>query len=62
LEFRRKNCPNFNDDFVKNITPDIKTLAELRERIKNDLTQRDRRQYQDGFEDKVVDALVEKVR
>jgi trigger factor len=60
IGIQEEKLPELNDDFVKNITPEIKTLAELRERIKNDLTQRAEDNIKMDFEDKVVDALVEK--
>jgi trigger factor len=57
---KQERLPELNDAFVKTVTPGIETLVELRERIKSDLKHREEDRIRLEFEDKVLDALVEK--
>jgi trigger factor len=57
---KQETLPVLNDAFVKTVTPGIENMSELRERIKSDLVHREEDRIRLEFEDKVLDALVEK--
>lgn len=57
---KRKTLPELNDDFAKELSPEIETLDKLREVIRENL--RDQRQHEAEHQakEKLIDALVEK--
>ncbi|MFH1662444.1 MAG: trigger factor [Chloroflexota bacterium] len=60
IEIKEMVLPEINDDFAKSNVPDIKNIDELKERIKNDLKSNAEEKAKFDFEDKVIEALVEK--
>jgi len=56
---KEEKLPEVNDEFAGKIEAEIKTVDELRERIRTDLTKRAEERSQGDFEDKVIDAAVE---
>jgi len=59
-EVRQEKLPELNDEFVKTATPGIETLEALRDHIRGDLKLREEERIRLDYEDKVIDALVEK--
>jgi trigger factor len=57
---RREKMPELNDEFVRKVAPGSESLEKLREDIKADLQQRAQDTENKAFEEKVIDALVEK--
>ena len=57
---KKKALPELNDDFAKELSPEIETLDKLREMIRENV--RDQRQHEAEHEakEKLIDALVEK--
>lgn len=51
--------PELNDEFVQAVSSEIKTVADLRERIKADLQQENERQARVDAQTKILDQLVE---
>jgi trigger factor len=56
-EIKQEVLPELNDDFVKQVNPEVKDLAELREKILADLKARAEERARIEFEDKVIDAV-----
>ena len=57
---RREKMPELNDEFVHKVAPGSESIEKLREAIKADLQQRAQDTENEAFEEKVIDALVEK--
>lgn len=57
---KKKSLPEVNDDFAKELSPEIETLDKLKEMIRENL--RDQRQHDAEHEakEKLIDALIEK--
>jgi trigger factor len=56
-EIKQEVLPELNDDFAKQVNPEVKDLAELREKILADLKARAEERARIEFEDKVIDAV-----
>jgi len=59
-EIKEEKLPDINDEFPKQISTDIKTLAALKEEAKKNLLQRAEDKARMDFEEKVVNAAIEK--
>jgi trigger factor len=57
-EIKQEILPELNDDFAKQVNPEVKDLAELREKILADLKARAEERAKIEFEEKVIDAVV----
>jgi trigger factor len=57
-EIKQEILPELNDDFAKQVNPEVKDLAELREKILADLKARAEETARIEFEEKVIDAVV----
>lgn len=60
-EVKRQVLPELNDEFVgriEQVEPKLATVAELKERITNDLTARAEQEVKTDFREKVIDAVV----
>jgi trigger factor len=57
---KRKTLPEVNDEFAKELSPEIETLEKLREMVRENL--REQRQHEADHEarEKLIDALIEK--
>lgn len=60
IEVKKEKLPKINDDLAKGVAPGIETLDSLRERISTDLKQRAEEKARFEYEERVVDAVVEK--
>jgi trigger factor len=56
-EIKQEILPELNDDLAKQVNPEVKDLAELREKILADLKARAEERARIEFEDKVIDAV-----
>lgn len=56
---KEETLPEVNDEFAGKVDAELKTVAELRARISEDLTRRAEERSQGDFEDKVIDAAIE---
>ena len=59
-DIRREKMPELNDEFARKVAPDSESLEKLRETIKTNLQSQAEETEGRAFEEKVVDALVEK--
>ncbi len=59
-DIRREKMPELNDEFARKVVPGSESMAKLREAIKADLQSRAEDTESKAFEEKVIDALVEK--
>jgi len=57
-EIKQEILPELNDDFAKQVNPEVKDLAELREKVLADIKARAEERAKVEFEDKVIDAVV----
>lgn len=58
VEIKHEVLPELNDDFAKQVSAEVKTFAELKERVASDLKLRAEEKTKREFEDKVLDAAV----
>ncbi len=59
-EIKEEKMPELNDEFPKQISTDIKTLDALKEEAKKNLLQRAEDKVRMDFEEKVINAAIEK--
>jgi trigger factor len=59
-DIRREKLPELNDEFAKKVSPGSGGIEKLREAVKGDLQQRAQETEDKAFEERVIDALVEK--
>jgi len=59
-EIKREKLPEVDDDFVRKVAPDSKDLEDLKQTIRTNLLSRAEEREKEAFEDRVVDALIEK--
>jgi trigger factor len=59
-DIRREKMPELNDDFARKVAPGSVSMDKLREGIKTDMQRRAQDTENKAFEEKVIDALVEK--
>ncbi|AAW39988.1 trigger factor [Dehalococcoides mccartyi] len=57
-EIREEKLPELNDAFAHELNPEFNTLAELRQRIRENMQERQDDQAQAKFEDQIVEALI----
>jgi len=62
VEIKQEVLPELNDDFAKQASTELKTFAELKERLAANLKLRAEEKSKREFEDKVVDAVVEQAK
>ncbi|MBN8554087.1 MAG: trigger factor [Deltaproteobacteria bacterium] len=60
LSIKEKNLPKLDDDFAKAIDPDVKSLDELKAKIREKLIEQKQKSQKDQLRDQIGDALVEK--
>ena len=60
VDIRREKLPELDDAFAKQVSPTVEGMAALRDMIKTDLFRRTETETRTSFEEKVLDALVEK--
>ena len=61
-EIKEEKLPELNDDFACQISTEIKTVAALREEVAKNLKQRAEDQARMDFEEKVINAAIEKAK
>jgi trigger factor len=61
-EIKEENLPELNDEFAGRISTDMKTVAALREEVAKNLKQRAEDQARMDFEEKVINAAIEKAK
>ncbi len=59
-EIKEEVLPEINDDFARSLGPDVKNLDGLKKEIKNNLKSSAEGKAMAAFEDKVIEALIEK--
>jgi trigger factor len=59
-EIKEEVLPEINDDFARSLGPDVKNLEGLKKEIKNNLKSSAEGKAMAAFEDKVIEALIEK--
>lgn len=59
-DIRREKMPELNDEFAQKAAPGSGSMAKLREALRADLQRRAQDTEDKAFEEKVIDALVEK--
>jgi len=57
---KRKSLPEVNDDFAKELSPEIETLEKLREMIRENLREQRQHEAEHEAREKLIDALIEK--
>ncbi|MFC1930828.1 trigger factor [Chloroflexota bacterium] len=62
VEVKEEILPELNDDFAKQLGPELKTLKALREEVTNNLKLRAEETARMTFEDKVIEAVVDKAK
>ena len=62
VEIKQEVLPELNDDFAKQASTELKTFAELKERLATNLKLRAEEKSKREFEDKMVDAVVEQAK
>ena len=60
IEIKEEILPEINDDFAKSVGPDIENLDGLKESINNNLKCSAEENARVVFEDKIIEALIEK--
>ena len=60
IDIRREKMPELNDEFARKVAPDSESLEKLRETIKTNLQSQAEETEGRAFEERVIDALVEK--
>lgn len=58
IELKQEKLPELTDDFAKEVSPDFKSIEELRTKVKEDLSRQLEERARMEFEDKVIDATV----
>ena len=59
-DIRRETLPELNDEFARKVAPGSESMEKLREAVRADLQHRAQDTENKDFEEKVIDALVEK--
>lgn len=57
---KKKSLPELNDDFAKELSPEIETLDKLREMIRENLREQRQHEAEHDAKEKLIDALIEK--
>jgi trigger factor len=57
-EVKEKVLPGIDDEFVKQLGAGFASVAELRERIRADLVEEERKRYEHEVEEKVIDQII----
>lgn len=57
---KKKTLPELNDDFAKELSPEIETLDKLREMIRENLREQRQHEAEHEAKEKLIDSLVEK--
>jgi len=60
VTIRRRDVPELDDEFAKDLDEEFETLADLRARVRSDLEKNAERRAQGELERSVVDALIER--
>jgi len=59
-EVKEALVPELDDSFAKNVAPNIESLAELKDRIREDLQKEEDTRYRHDAQEKVIDVLIER--
>jgi trigger factor len=62
VEVKEEVLPELNDDFAKQLGPDLETLKALREEVTSNLKLRAEETARMDFEEKVIEAVVDKAK
>jgi trigger factor len=57
---KKKTIPELNDDFARELSPEIETLDKLRELIRENLREQRQHEAEHEAKEKLIDALIEK--
>ncbi len=57
---KKKSLPELNDDFAKELSPEIETMDKLREMIRENLREQRQQQADHEAKEKLIEALIEK--
>jgi trigger factor len=57
---KKKTLPELNDDFAKELSPEIETLEKLREAIRENMREQRQHQAEHEAKEKLIDALIQK--
>jgi trigger factor len=57
---KKKVLPELNDDFAKELSPDLQTLDELKQRIRENMEAQQRHSAEHEAKEKLIDQLLEK--
>jgi trigger factor len=57
---KKKSLPELNDDFAKELSPEIETLGKLREMIHENLREQRQHEAEHDAKEKLIEALIEK--
>lgn len=58
-EIKQERLPELNDEFAKEISPDLKSLDLLREKVSTDLKLRAEEKVRIDFEERIIEAVVD---
>jgi len=58
-EIKQRILPELNDEFAKEVNPDLKTVDSLREKVSADLRLKAEERERIDFEERVIDAVVD---
>jgi trigger factor len=58
-EIKQPRLPELNNEFARLVSPELKTLASLRKRVRENLRLRAEQKTKEDFEEKLVDAVVD---
>ncbi len=58
LGIKRKNVPELNDELAREVSPDFKTLDDLRRRVRESIEQEKRHQAEHRGKEQILDQLV----
>jgi len=59
IEIKQERLPELNDEFAKEIAPDIETMDSLRERVSTQLRLRAEEKAKTDFEERVIEAVAD---
>jgi len=59
IEIKQEKLPELNDEFAKEISPDIENLDALREKVSTELRQKAEEKARMDFEDKVIETVAD---
>jgi trigger factor len=61
-EVKEKLLPELDDNFAKNVAPEVGSLADLRKRIREDLQREEDSRHKQDVQERIIDKIIEKNR